>query len=60
MRNVVFTNDEGNVTLGNIMEILPFEDPLVVVELDGEALWSALEGGLGMWPAQEGYVHNHH
>ena len=44
----------GNITLGNIMEILPFEDSLVVLELDGETIWAALEAGLGTWPAQEG------
>lgn len=44
----------GEITLGDIMEILPFEDPIVVIEVDGEALWSALEGALEMWPAQEG------
>jgi len=44
----------GNITLGNIMEILPFEDSLVVLELDGETIWAALEVGLEKWPAQEG------
>lgn len=44
----------GNITLGDIMEILPFEDSLVVLELDGETIWAALEAGLGPWPAQEG------
>jgi 5'-nucleotidase len=44
----------GEVTLGDIMEILPFEDPIVVIEMDGETLWSALEGALETWPAQEG------
>lgn len=38
------------------MEILPFEDPVVVKALDGEAIWSALEAGLSTWPAQEGCV----
>jgi 5'-nucleotidase len=42
------------LTLGNLMEILPFEDPIVVVELDGSALWEALESSLSTWPAQEG------
>ena len=46
--------DVGNITLGDIMEILPFEDSLVVLELDGETIWAALEAGLGTWPAQEG------
>ena len=26
----------GVITLGNILEILPFEDPVVVLELDGK------------------------
>jgi len=44
----------GEITLGDIMEILPFEDPIVVVELDGETIWAALEAALYTWPAQEG------
>lgn len=44
----------GDITLGNIMEILPFEDPIVAVELDGKRLWDALEASLETWPAQEG------
>jgi len=44
----------GKITLGNILEILPFEDPVIVLELDGETLWKALESSLEKWPAQEG------
>ncbi|KAI0928269.1 hypothetical protein AcW1_005566 [Taiwanofungus camphoratus] len=44
----------GNVTLGDILEILPFEDPIVALELDGETIWAALEAALSTWPAQEG------
>ena len=44
----------GEITLGDIMEILPFEDPIVVIEVDGETLWGAFEGALETWPAQEG------
>jgi 5'-nucleotidase len=44
----------GNVTLGDILEILPFEDPMVVLELDGKSLWGALEASFETWPAQEG------
>jgi len=44
----------GLVTIGDILTILPFEDPVVVIQADGETLWSALEGGLCKWPAQEG------
>ncbi|KAI6036873.1 Metallo-dependent phosphatase-like protein, partial [Pisolithus microcarpus] len=44
----------GEITLGNILEILPFEDPVVVIELDGEGMWDALEVALSKFPAQEG------
>jgi 2',3'-cyclic-nucleotide 2'-phosphodiesterase (5'-nucleotidase family) len=48
------TVTKGNITLGYVLEILPFEDPIVVLELDGESLWEALEASLATWPAQEG------
>lgn len=48
------TYGPGPITLGDILEILPFEDPILVVELDGATLWDAIESSLGMWPAQEG------
>ena len=44
----------GNLTLGDVLEILPFEDPLVVLEISGKTLWEALEASLATWPAQEG------
>ncbi|KAK0197572.1 Metallo-dependent phosphatase-like protein [Armillaria mellea] len=44
----------GIISLGDILEILPFEDPVVVLELDGKAIWDALEASLETWPAQEG------
>ena len=44
----------GFLTLGDILEILPFEDPLVVLEIDGRTLWETLEASLETWPAQEG------
>ncbi|CCM02861.1 uncharacterized protein FIBRA_04973 [Fibroporia radiculosa] len=44
----------GNIILGDILEILPFEDPVVALELDGESIWDALEQSLSTWPAQEG------
>lgn len=50
------TYGPGIVTLGDILEILPFEDPVVVVQLDGKAVWDCLEGALSKYPAQEGYV----
>lgn len=42
--------------MGDILEILPFEDPLVVIEIDGDTLWETLEVSLATWPAQEGWV----
>ncbi|KIK63739.1 hypothetical protein GYMLUDRAFT_162590 [Collybiopsis luxurians FD-317 M1] len=42
------------ISLGDILEILPFDDPLVVIELDGNGIWDAIESGLITWPAQEG------
>ena len=44
----------GNITLGDLMTILPYLDPTVVVELDANALWDALESAVSKWPAQEG------
>ncbi|KIO34287.1 hypothetical protein M407DRAFT_16826 [Tulasnella calospora MUT 4182] len=44
----------GLITLGDIMEILPFEDPIVVIAVDGATLYTALESALSTWPAQEG------
>ncbi|KAF9257781.1 Metallo-dependent phosphatase [Marasmius fiardii PR-910] len=44
----------GNITLGDVLEILPFDDPIVVLEVDGAIIWDALEASLETWPAQEG------
>ncbi|TFY65463.1 hypothetical protein EVG20_g5580 [Dentipellis fragilis] len=44
----------GYLTLGDLLEILPFEDPLVVIEVDGQTLWDTIEASLETWPAQEG------
>ncbi|KAG2140515.1 Metallo-dependent phosphatase [Suillus bovinus] len=44
----------GPITLGDLMQMLSFPDPMVVVEMDGEALWTAMESGLSKWPVQEG------
>ncbi|EKM82846.1 hypothetical protein AGABI1DRAFT_53371 [Agaricus bisporus var. burnettii JB137-S8] len=48
------TYGPGVITLGDILEILPFDDPVVVLQLDGETIWEALEVALEFWPAQEG------
>ncbi|WWC97747.1 hypothetical protein V866_004633 [Kwoniella sp. B9012] len=44
----------GKITLGDILEILPFEDPVVCIEIDGAGIWDTLESALSKWPSQEG------
>ncbi|KAJ2082876.1 hypothetical protein H4R24_001268 [Coemansia sp. RSA 988] len=44
----------GEVSMRNIMEVFPFEDPVVVVRLTGDQIRRALENGVSKWPAQEG------
>lgn len=46
--------EPGPITLGDLMTILPYLDPTVVVELDANTLWDTLESGLSRWPTQEG------
>ncbi|KAJ3538174.1 hypothetical protein NM688_g6557 [Phlebia brevispora] len=46
--------EPGPLTLGDLITILPFPDPTVVVELDANALWDALEAGLSKLPKLEG------
>ena len=40
--------------MGDVLEILPYDDPVVIIEVDGETLWDAFESSLKVWPAQEG------
>lgn len=44
----------GNLTLGNILENLPLGDMVVVIEIDGRAIWNAMESALSKYPAEEG------
>ncbi|KAJ1956269.1 hypothetical protein EC988_001439 [Linderina pennispora] len=46
--------ETGQVKLRDIMEIFPFDDPVVVVRLTGDQIRRALENGVSKWPAQEG------
>ncbi len=46
----------GKITIGDVLEILPFEDAVVVIEIDGATLWDALESSLSAYPSQEGHV----
>ena len=36
----------GNITMGDIYNVLPFDNTLVVLELSGEAILNSLEHGL--------------
>ncbi|KAJ2439298.1 hypothetical protein IWW46_004510 [Coemansia sp. RSA 2440] len=44
----------GAVRMRDIMEVFPFEDPVVVVRLTGDQIRRALENGVSKWPAHEG------
>ncbi|KAL1406105.1 hypothetical protein Q8F55_007788 [Vanrija albida] len=44
----------GSISLGDILEIFPFDDPVVCLEIDGKGIWDTLESALSKWPAQEG------
>eukprot|EP01063_Lacrimia_lanifica_P000621 TRINITY_DN10325_c0_g1_i1.p1 TRINITY_DN10325_c0_g1~~TRINITY_DN10325_c0_g1_i1.p1 ORF type:complete len:896 (+),score=307.61 TRINITY_DN10325_c0_g1_i1:125-2812(+) len=46
--------DPGELSLEDIFTILPMEDPLVLIELTGEQVWKALEGGVAKYPALDG------
>ncbi|KAJ1643275.1 hypothetical protein LPJ64_004934 [Coemansia asiatica] len=45
---------EGPIRLREIMNIFPFEDPVVVIKLTGDQIRRALENGVSKWPAHEG------
>lgn len=44
----------GPILLKDIMNCFPFEDPVVVIRVSGQAIWDALENGLSQFPALEG------
>ncbi|KAJ2765848.1 hypothetical protein IWQ57_004616 [Coemansia nantahalensis] len=44
----------GTVCMRDIMEVFPFEDPVVVVRLTGDQIRRALENGVSRWPANDG------
>ncbi|KAK6070522.1 5'-nucleotidase [Seiridium cupressi] len=44
----------GPVLLKDIMNCFPFEDPVVVIKVTGQAIWDALENGVSQYPALEG------
>jgi 2',3'-cyclic-nucleotide 2'-phosphodiesterase (5'-nucleotidase family) len=44
----------GPITLGDILDIFPYEDPVVVIKVTGQQLWDALENSVSEYPKQEG------
>ncbi|KAI9808053.1 MAG: hypothetical protein M1827_007538 [Pycnora praestabilis] len=44
----------GVLRLKDIMECFPFEDPVIVIKVDGKAIWDALENAVCKVPALEG------
>ncbi|KAI1823387.1 Metallo-dependent phosphatase [Xylaria intraflava] len=44
----------GPILLKDILSCFPFEDPVVVIRVTGQAIWDALENGVSLYPALEG------
>ncbi|KAJ2081454.1 hypothetical protein H4R24_002335 [Coemansia sp. RSA 988] len=44
----------GEIRMRDIMEIFPFDDPVVVLKLTGKQILSALENGVSKWPEHDG------
>ncbi|KAI0184798.1 Metallo-dependent phosphatase-like protein [Xylaria flabelliformis] len=44
----------GPILLKDIMSCFPFEDPVVVIRVVGQAIWDALENSVSLYPALEG------
>lgn len=44
----------GDVTLGDIFAMLPFDNKVTLVEVTGQTVWDALENGVDDYPATNG------
>ncbi len=44
----------GNVTMGQVLEVLPFGNLIATMQLRGEDLWAALENGVSRWQLGDG------
>ena len=44
----------GDITVGDVLNILPFQDPSVVIKVTGKQMLEALENSVSKYPAQEG------
>eukprot|EP01065_Artemidia_motanka_P047592 TRINITY_DN7486_c0_g1_i1.p1 TRINITY_DN7486_c0_g1~~TRINITY_DN7486_c0_g1_i1.p1 ORF type:complete len:1290 (+),score=373.23 TRINITY_DN7486_c0_g1_i1:60-3929(+) len=45
---------EGPMRLGDLLSIVPIEDPMVLIGVTGKQLWGLLEGGLAKYPGHDG------
>lgn len=44
----------GQITVGDIISVLPFDNKLMKVEVDGKTIWEALENGVKAYPSAAG------
>ncbi|KAK3338724.1 hypothetical protein B0H65DRAFT_474530 [Neurospora tetraspora] len=44
----------GPIRVKDVTDCFPFEDPVVVIKVKGQAVWEALENGVSLYPALEG------
>lgn len=44
----------GDVTVGDIFAMLPFDNKVTLVEVTGQTVWDALENGISGYPATDG------
>lgn len=44
----------GKITVGDIISVLPFDNKLMKVEVDGKTVWEALENGVKAYPGAAG------
>ena len=46
--------DAGEVTLGDVFAVVPFDNKVTLVEVTGQTVWDALENGVSGYPATDG------
>ncbi|XP_068147223.1 mannosylglucosyl-3-phosphoglycerate phosphatase isoform X1 [Drosophila tropicalis] len=44
----------GAFTMGDLVNVIPMRDPLILLEVSGKVLWQALENGVSSYPKLEG------
>lgn len=45
---------KGDVTVGHIFKMLPFDNKVTLIEVTGQTVWDALENGVGGYPETNG------